>query len=170
MKPEVALLKYFCMPVNRHVHMYQLKEWRVSGNERQVVTQKELTLQASGRWDSEEWPWIQAGTRNLTGRSVSSVQAHGSAVSACLLHAIVSSWQHLSLCSVGCTWPHLHPMAFFQVQFPLLTASFRRMRSSPQCQELKVLYSYRLAQLISGTSQATSYRQAALGFSRQSWK
>lgn len=67
MKPEVALRRYFCMHVNRHVHMYQLKEWRVSGNERHVVTQKELTLQASGRWDSEEWPWIQAGTRNLTG-------------------------------------------------------------------------------------------------------
>lgn len=44
MKPEVALLRYFCMHVNRHVHMYQLKEWRVSGNERHVVTQKELTL------------------------------------------------------------------------------------------------------------------------------
>lgn len=43
------------------------------------------------------------------------------------------------------------------------------MRSSPQCQEMKVLHSYRLAQLISGTSQATS-SQAALEFNRQSWK
>lgn len=42
----------------------------------------------------------------------------------------------LSLCSVGCTWPLLHLMAFFQVQLSLLTASFKRMRSFSQSQEL----------------------------------
>lgn len=38
---------------------------------RHAVTQKELTHQASERWDSEDWPQMKGGTRNLAGRSVS---------------------------------------------------------------------------------------------------
>lgn len=133
------------MHINRHPICINLS------NRRFVVMRHAVTHQASERWDSEDWPRMKGGTRNLEGRSVSLSPMWGCTTQLSLLACFVRycfRWHHLSLCSVGCTWPILHLMAFSQAQLPLLTASFKRMRSFPQRQQLKVLYSYRLAQLI----------------------
>lgn len=93
---------------------------------------------------------MKEGSRNLKGRSVS-LQLGAPRFSYSLLACLIlycPRWHHLSLCSVGCTWPLLHLMVFFQVQLPLLTASFKRMRSFSQCQAWTMKVFYRLAQLI----------------------